>query len=120
MLTKISLVLLIILNIYVIAVVDKASRQDIWANLKLIPHRIKHLFPKAKIKVRDDDKEDIMPVPKTIKMDFSEKCKRDRVPCDDGKQSLKCYHEVKYSKARCMTCECSICVNGKCPPAKRG
>jgi hypothetical protein len=121
LIAKLLLALLIILNIYVLATVSKTSRQDIGNNIKLMPSRVKGLFKRLQ---HDDDKElvtepSIQPR-QAVKMDFLDQCRKNGVICDEGKQSLNCYREVKYSKSRCMTCECSICVHGKCPPATRG
>lgn len=117
MITKLLLALLVILNIYILVAISKTSRQDIGYNLKLIPHRVRKLFPK----VRHDDKEqsntEIPPIPKTAKMDFSEQCKEGGVVCDGG---IKCWHEVRPQKYVCMKCECSLCQYGVCPPAQKG
>ena len=124
MLAKLLLVALALFNIYVVVTVSKASRQDILNTLKLIPSRFQDLLNKTP--KRPDDKETEVvketppPVPRTVKMDFTEKCNDGGVICNDGKESLNCSREVKYSKSRCMNCECSICAKGKCPPATRG
>ncbi len=123
MLAKISLAVLAIFNLYLLITVSKESRRDMANNIKLIPSRIKKLFPKRKQRV-DDDKAmaiaQIEPLNKTVKMDFSEQCQKWGVACDDGKRSLKCWQEVRPKIAVCMRCECSICKHGKCPPAKKG
>ena len=119
MIAKISLALLVILNIYVVAAVSKASRQDIGHNLKLIPSRIKGLMQR----VRHDDNQEVSTEPlqreKTSKMDFSEQCKEGGVKCDGG---MNCWNEnsFKISQCRAMDCECSLCMYGVCPPAQKG
>jgi hypothetical protein len=117
MITKLLLALLVILNIYILAAINKTSRQDIGNNLKQIPSRIKSLA----LRVRHDDKEpemaEVLSGTKTGKMDFSGQCKEGGVKCDGG---MKCWHEVKPQRYVCMKCECSLCVYGVCPPAQKG
>jgi hypothetical protein len=113
-LVKISLALLIILNIYILAAISKVSRQDIGNNLKLIPSRMKRLFQKTRVD-NDEQAEDL---PKrTGKMDFSEQCGKRREKCDGR---INCWHEVMPSKSQCVKCECSLCIHSLCPPAQKG
>ena len=117
MIAKISLALLVILNIYILAAISKASRHDIGHNLKLIPSRIKGWFPKIRL---DDDKQEQMdtsPSTQRSKMDFSEQCRKGRVKCDGG---ISCTWFETHPRGVCMKCECSLCMYGVCPPAQKG
>ena len=116
MITKLLLALLIILNVYVIATISKASRQDTWSNLKQIPSRIKKLFKRLRVDDKEPEMAEESPQ-KSGKMDFSGQCKEGGVMCDGG---MKCWHEVRPQRYVCMKCECSLCIYGVCPPAKRG
>ena len=119
MIAKILLALLVILNVYIVAAISKASRQDIERNLKLIPSRIKGLMQR----VRYDDKQEANTEPpgksEVRRMDFSEQCRKGGVKCDGG---MNCWNEnrFKISQCRAMDCECSLCMYGVCPPAQRG
>lgn len=117
MIAKLLLALIIIFNVYVVATINKASRQDIGHNLKQIPSRIKSLFPKARVDDKEPGIAEVLSNTKTGKMDFSEQCGKRKEKCDGR---INCWHEVMPSKSQCVKCECSLCIHSLCPPAQKG